>query len=89
MPPDTCPNCGAEVPTRARACPECGADEKTGWSDDAAASSLGLPDEHFNYDEFVEREFRPQKRKNPRIPWYYWVSAIVLVLLLLGILRFR
>ena len=31
----TCPNCGADVPVKARACPECGSDEETGWSDAA------------------------------------------------------
>ena len=30
----TCPNCGADVPAKAKACPECGADEKTGWAED-------------------------------------------------------
>jgi hypothetical protein len=30
MPPEFCPNCGAEVPRKAKACPECGADEETG-----------------------------------------------------------
>ena len=55
MPPDYCPNCGAAVPARAPACPECGADEDTGWNDDAYAQDLGLPDEDFDYDEFVER----------------------------------
>lgn len=31
----TCPNCGADVPVKARACPECGSDEETGWSEAA------------------------------------------------------
>ena len=56
--PETCPNCGADVPRRAKACPECGSDESTGWSDHAQAQSLDLPDDEFNYDEFVERELK-------------------------------
>ena len=44
MAPETCPNCGADVPSGAKACPECGADEQTGWSETAYASHLGLPD---------------------------------------------
>ena len=45
MPPETCPNCGADVPPKARACPECGADEQTGWSEAARTDGLDLPDE--------------------------------------------
>ena len=51
MPPEICPNCGAEVPPKARACPECGADEATGWSEEAHASGLDLPDEDFDYND--------------------------------------
>ena len=43
MSPDSCPNCGADVPRNAKTCPECGSDEKTGWSDNAYAGRLGLP----------------------------------------------
>ena len=59
--PETCPTCGADVPKGAKACPECGADEHTGWSEEAYASSLGLPDDSFDYDDFVKREFDADK----------------------------
>jgi len=80
MPPEVCPICGAEVPPNAKACPECGADEKTGWSDAAETSGLDLPDEEFNYEEFVKREFGGGK-KNPiphGIHWFWWIVAILL-----------
>ena len=57
MPPETCPNCGAEVPRNAKACPECGSDEQTGWSEETHVDGLDLPEEKFDYDNFVEREF--------------------------------
>ena len=79
MTPEICPNCGADVPPNSRACPECGADEETGWSDEAKYEALDLPDENFNYDEFVEREFGSKKPKPHGIPWFWWVIAIVLV----------
>jgi hypothetical protein len=89
MPPEICPNCGSEVPSKARACPECGADEETGWSERAQAQRLGLPDDEFNYNEFVQEEFgeRRQRAVRPRgIRWFWW--AVAAGLLILAALRF-
>lgn len=78
--PETCPNCGSDVPRGAKSCPECGADERTGWSDEAHASGLDLPNESFDYDEFVQREFGSQKKPMPYgIRWYWWLVAILLL----------
>jgi hypothetical protein len=83
MSPETCPNCGADVPARARACPECGACDETGWSEDAATSGLGLPDENFRYEEFVQREFGPKSALPRGMSWFWWsVSVGVLIALL-------
>ena len=81
MPPETCPHCGADVPRNGKACPECGSDEKTGWSDSAHASSLGIPDEDFDYNEFVKEEFGAGSvRVKPRgIHWAWWVTALILL----------
>ena len=79
--PETCPNCGADVPRNAKACPDCGSDESTGWSENAHAQSLDLPDEEFNYDEFVQREFGKAKRSPRQIFW--WVVAVILLVLML------
>ncbi len=77
---DNCPNCGADVPPNAKVCPECGADENTGWSDAARSSGLGLPDEEFDYDEFVKGEFGTEKK--PRgVGWFWWIIAVVVLLL--------
>ena len=78
MPPEVCPNCGADVPRNALACPECGADEKTGWSEAAKYDGLDLPDENFDYNEYVEREFGG-KPVPQGIPWFWWLIALVLV----------
>ncbi len=80
MPPEICPNCGADVPRKALACPECGADEKSGWSEDAYADRLGLPDDDFNYDEFVKEEFGPTRKARPRgISLFWWIVAILVL----------
>ena len=78
MPPEVCPNCGAEV-----SCPECGSDDKTGWSGNAYASGLGLPDEEFDYDEFVKEEFGGDQIKPRGIHWLWWLVALILTGLLL------
>jgi hypothetical protein len=80
MPPEICPNCGAEVPPNARACPECGADEETGWSEEAHTGGLDLPDENFDYEDFVKREFSGGKNPVPRgIRWFWWLVAVLLL----------
>jgi hypothetical protein len=81
MIPVACPICGAEVPPNAKACPKCGADEKTGWSEDAETSGLDLPDEDFDYEEFVKHEFGGGKKAPiPRgIHWFWWIVAILIV----------
>ncbi|MHC1768215.1 MAG: zinc-ribbon domain-containing protein [Verrucomicrobiia bacterium] len=82
MPPETCPNCGADVPPNARACPECGACEQTGWSADAATGDLGIPEENFDYDDFVKREFGPKRTLPYGIHWLWWAIGLVLAGLL-------
>jgi hypothetical protein len=82
MSPDVCPNCSSEVPPNAKACPECGSDETTGWSEKASADNLGLPDEEFDYEEFVKDEFGGATK--PRgIGWFWWVVVLILVALLI------
>ena len=76
MAPAVCPNCGAELPPNAMACPECGSDEKTGWSDDAREGDLGLPEEKFDYDDFVAREFGTGKPIPRGIHWFWWLTAL-------------
>ncbi|HHY86282.1 MAG TPA: zinc ribbon domain-containing protein [Verrucomicrobia bacterium] len=80
MPPEICPNCGAEVPRNARACPECGSDETTGWSDEAEAGHLGLPDDSFNYEEFGEREFGGERARPRGVSKFWWVVAVLVLL---------
>ena len=81
---DTCPNCGADLPAKAKACPECGADERTGWSEEAVYSSLELPDDDFDYDEFVRNEFSSGREIKPRgVHWFWWATAVALLAVML------
>lgn len=82
MIPESCPNCGADVPPNAKCCPECGSDENTGWSDAAHSDRLGLPGEQFDYDNFVKEEFgRKGVTRGIRVFW--WMVAVVVLLLFL------
>jgi hypothetical protein len=79
-PPEVCPVCGEDVPARALACPECGADHNSGWREDIH-DGIDLPDEEFDYDEFVRNEFGASPvPKGIRPIW--WVAGIVLLLAL-------
>ena len=83
MAPDVCPNCGADLPKKAKACPECGSDEKTGWSEQAAYGGLDLSDESFDYDDFVKREFGEREIRPRGISWWLWIVAVVLLVIFL------
>ncbi len=84
MPPETCPNCGAEVPPKARACPECGADEQTGWSEAARVDGLDLPDENFDYEDYVKREFGGPSAVPRGIHWFWWAVGLVVAAVLVA-----
>jgi hypothetical protein len=79
MPLEICPNCGGELSPKVRVCPHCGSDEKTGWSDEAHIGGLNLPDQEFNYDEFVESEFGGAKGKPRGLHWFWWLVALLLL----------
>jgi len=75
--PETCPVCGSDVPQGAKACPECGADEETGWSEEARYDDLDLPDDQFNYEEFVKQEFGGKSPVPRGVRWFWWILAIL------------
>ena len=73
-----CPVCGEDVPRTALACPECGADHASGWREDAETyDAVDLPDEDFNYEEFVKEEFGSSRRSEIKTIW--WITAILVV----------
>ena len=78
--PEICPACGEDVPRGALACPECGADHNSGWREDASIyDGLDLPEEGFDHDEFVRREFGTSL-KPAGIKTIWWVTAIVIII---------
>jgi uncharacterized membrane protein YvbJ len=87
-PPEICPACGEDVPRNAWACPACGADEKSGWKPDAhIRDGLDLPDQEFNYEDFVAEEFGSERSRSGKSILLAAVAAIMLIVFL--ILYFR
>lgn len=84
MTPDICPQCGAVVSENAKVCSECGSCEETGWSDKAQAERLGIPDESFNYEDYVKEEFGDESSGHKRS--YLWpiIAVVLLILFFLG-----
>ena len=79
--PESCPVCGEDVPRGSLACPECGADHNSGWREDADAyDGLDLPDEDFDYEDFIRKEFT-QTPKPAGIKTFWWIAAIILTVL--------
>jgi hypothetical protein len=77
--PHVCPVCDADVPGGALACPECGADHNSGWRQDADIyDGLDLPEEDFDHDEFVRREFG-SSLKPAGMKTIWWITAILIL----------
>jgi hypothetical protein len=90
-PPGQCPVCGEWVPKGMAACDECGACEKSGWKNPDEAQTYDghdLPDDEFDYDDFLAREFGSRAGPmggNKRSLWF-WVGLVLVVILVLGFL---
>lgn len=75
-----------------RGCPRCNPPSKRrkrrhatasgmaqGWKGQGADDGLDLPDEDFDYDAYIAREFGTKPHKRVGIAWYWWVTAAVLL----------
>lgn len=81
-----CPDCGAEVRVGSRGCARCASDRATKtwddrkpWEQDEAYDGVGLPDEDFDYEAFLEEEFGGARKKSKR-EWLWWGTAVVLLI---------
>lgn len=88
-PPGDCPACHEHVPAGRRSCPHCGSSATDGWSEAARTDGLDLPDDDFDYDDFVAREFgkgRPRRRagRSPGMSLTWVLVAVGLALVFAG-----
>lgn len=55
---------------------------KRSWEQDQMYDGLDLPDEDFDYDEFVAREFGHVPHKQLGVKWYWWWVGVVLLVVM-------
>lgn len=53
------------------------------WEQDSGADGLDLPGDDFDYDDFVAREFGKAPHRRVPIAWYWWATALVLLILMI------
>lgn len=86
-----CPTCENDVRVGSKGCPHCIRDarkkrlvkkvgaQRRSWEEDESVSGLGLPDEDFDYDNFVKREFGSKACDRVGIHPVWWWTAVGLV----------
>ena len=89
-----CPFCDCEVQV-GKPCPGCAKKQKPrkkpakkSWEQDHSAAGLNLPDDDFDYDEFVSREFGKAPHRTLGVKWYWWLLGVaVLAAMIAGLLH--
>jgi hypothetical protein len=89
-----CPFCDQDVRV-GKPCPGCVKKQKPvkakrkSWEQDHSSDGLNLPDDDFDYDEFVAREFGKAPHKSLGVKWYWWALGVVVLLALIAGLVIR
>ena len=52
------------------------------WEQEQMCDGLDLPEEDFDYDEFVAREFGHVPHKQLGVKWYWWWIGVVLLVVM-------
>jgi hypothetical protein len=83
-----CPFCDHEVRV-GKSCPGCAGKQKPArrpaeksWQLDDTYDGLDLPDEDFDYEEFVAREFGGKPHRQLGVQWYWWLLGVALLCLM-------
>ncbi len=53
------------------------------WEQATEYDGLDLPDDDFDYREFTERESGGKPHRRTGIRWYWWITALVLLVLMI------
>lgn len=76
-----CPGCGAEIRVGSKGCPKCNNLDPWEIEDNDVYDGLNLPDDDFDYDEFVKNEFGSgEVKRGKSLLW--WIAAVILLIAL-------
>lgn len=90
-----CPTCGREVRVGG-VCAGCAGKsrkprprpKRKSWEEDGHVDGLDLPDDDFDYQDFIAREFGKSPHRRTGVKWYWWcLGVLLLVLLSAAVLR--
>ena len=88
-----CPFCETEVAV-GQPCPGCAKKARKirlptkSWEQDSTADGVDLPDDDFNYDDFVAREFGKAPHRRTGLKWYWWILAVLILIgMIYGVFR--
>ncbi|NQX02467.1 hypothetical protein HQ447_17550 [bacterium] len=79
-----CPFCDRQVRVGSR-CPGCvkkaklAKRQKRSWEQAPGKDGLDLPDDDFDYDSFVTREFGKAPHQALGLRWYWWLLGVVVL----------
>lgn len=90
-----CPSCGSEVRVGSQ-CAGCAKKPskkgktspkraKKSWEQDGSLDGLDLPNDEFDYDQFVEREFGKSPHAKLGVKWYWWLLGVIVLVSLIGL----
>jgi hypothetical protein len=85
-----CPFCDREVRVGSP-CPGCAQPPKPSrptkksWRQDSVYDGLDLPDDDFDYDEFVAREFGRTPHRKLGVKWHWWLLGIAALAAMIGL----
>lgn len=79
-----CPFCGGKV-TVGAPCAGCAKKhpDPAPWAQDEIHDGLDLPDEDFDYDEFVAREFGHVPHRKLGVHWGWWMLGVVILVVMI------
>ena len=80
-----CPFCDREVQV-GKPCPGCAKNMKPAakparktWEHDSTYDATDIPDEDFDYDGFIAREFGHSPHRQIGVKWYWWLLGVVVL----------
>lgn len=85
-----CPFCDRVVRV-GEACPGCAKKQKPvgrktrkSWQQDRQYDGLDVPDDEFDYNDFIAREFGKLPHEKTGVKWYWWWLGLALLGLMAG-----